>query len=423
MEGPKGNAVVAQSGGPTAVINASLCGVIQAALKEPKIERVFGANNGVLGVLGEELFDCGAEDPDTIELLRMTPAAAAGSCRYKLKGLDESGADYERILEVFKAHDVHYFFYIGGNDSMDTADKLRRLAEQSGYELTVMGVPKTIDNDLALTDHCPGYGSTAKYLAAATMEAGLDTEALYTTDTCTILEAMGRNAGWIAGATGLASRSPGQAPNLIYFPEAPVTRERIVSDCQEVLKEFGRIFIVVCEGVRDEAGNYLAEAGGDFATDSFGHKQLGGAAEAMRSIVEKHIGVKARTNKPGTNQRAASHFASQTDADEAWRCGRDAVRHAVSGTSGYMVTLERLGDDPYRCETGLAPLDDVANGEKKVPREWINEAGNHITDTFRAYAEPLIRGELAVRLGTDGLPIYARLRKRLVERKCPPWKK
>jgi len=419
----KGNAVVAQSGGPTTVINASLCGVIQEALKQPSIEHVFAANNGVLGVLKEELFDCGQEDPETVELLRATPAAAAGSCRYKLKSMEESGADYERILEVFRSHNIRYFFYIGGNDSMDTADKLNKLAAETNYDLIVMGVPKTIDNDLAFTDHCPGFGSVAKYLATAVMEAGLDTEALYTTDTCTILEAMGRNAGWIAGSTGMASRNPGEAPNLIYFPEVAVTVDKIVSDCEKVLKEYGRIFIVVCEGVKDDHGNYLAEAGGDFGKDSFGHSQLGGAAEAMRQIVEQRVGIKARTNKLGTCQRNAVHFASKTDSDEAYMVGRRAVMHAVEGTSGFMVTLERKSDSPYVCETGLAKLMDVANGEKKVPRDWINEEGNHITDKFRQYALPLLQGEVQTRIGADGLPVVARFKKQLIEKKCRPWEK
>ena len=251
----KVNAIVAQSGGPTTVINSSVCGVIQTAINSGKIGRVFGATNGVLGVLKEELFDISTEKPETIDALRRTPAAAIGSCRYKLQSLDESRVDYERIIDIFKAHDIHYFFYSGGNDSMDTCDKVNKLAAEIGYELVCMGVPKTIDNDLAHTDHCPGYGSVAKYVATSALNAGKDTEALYTTDTCTILEVMGRNAGWIAAATGLARREPQDAPHLIYMPEAAFSFEKLIENVKEVHKEFGRVFIVTGEGLKDKNGN------------------------------------------------------------------------------------------------------------------------------------------------------------------------
>lgn len=417
----KGNCVVAQSGGPTTVINASLCGVIQEAAKHDCIREIYAGYNGILGVLNEQLIDIGKQDPKTIAALKVCPAAAAGSCRHKL-AKDGKSQEYERILEVFRAHDVRYFFYCGGNDSMDTADKVDKLARQTGYELMVMGVPKTIDNDLAYTDHCPGYGSVAKYLATMVMESGRDTEALYTHDTCTIMEAMGRNAGWIAGSTGMAARQPDEAPHLIYFPEVPVTREKIVSDVKEVYSRLGRVYIVVCEGVKDDKGNYLAEAGGEFGQDSFGHKQLGGAAEALRQIIETDVRIKARTNKPGTIQRNGAHFASLTDVEEAYMCGAKAVQMAVEGTTGYMITLVR---DPeaksYRCTTGLARLSDVANGEKKVPREWINAQGNHITEQFRNYVKPLMIGQAPITIGDDGLPIYPRLEKIMAPQKCRKW--
>jgi len=314
----KPNALVAQSGGPTAVINSSACGVIQEAMKSDRIGRVFGASNGILGVLAEDLFDISAEKAETIEGLKSTPAAAIGSCRYKLRSLEDSKADYQRIIDVFEAHGIHYFFYAGGNDSMDTADKINKLAADSGFELVCIGIPKTIDNDLAFTDHCPGYGSVAKYVATCAMEAGRDTEALYTTDTCTILEVMGRNAGWIAAATGLAQTTPQNAPHLIYMPEVVFSPAKFVADCKEVLKEFGRIFIVAGEGLKNTDGNYITADASEFGKDSFGHVQLGGVGEILRSVVENQVGVKARFNKLGTNQRCAMHFASLTDVHEAY---------------------------------------------------------------------------------------------------------
>ncbi len=411
------NAIVAQSGGPTAAINSSVCGVIHEAAKSGKIGRVFGATNGILGVLKEDLFDISAEKAETIEALKRTPAAAIGSCRYKLKSLDESRADYERILEVFKAHDIHYFFYAGGNDSMDTADKVNKLAADTGYDLVSMGVPKTIDNDLAFTDHCPGYGSVAKYVATCAMEAGKDTEALYTTDTCTILEVMGRNAGWIAAATGLAVRSPEDAPHLIYMPEAVFSFEKLVGDVKEVLKNFKRVFIVAGEGLKDKDGNYVTADSGSFSKDSFGHVQLGGVAEMLKAVIEKEVGIKTRFNKLGTNQRSAMHFASLTDINEAYMCGQMAVKGALEGENGKMVTLVREQGAGYKCSTGLAELSDVANGEKKVPAEYINESGNHITDAMRDYVRPLVNGEAPVRIGEDGLPVFMRFERKPVEKK------
>ncbi|MHC4194005.1 MAG: 6-phosphofructokinase, partial [Planctomycetota bacterium] len=337
----KPSAIVAQSGGPTAVINSSACGVVQEAMKSGKIGRVIGAINGILGVLKEELFDISAEKSETVEALKRTPAAAIGSCRYKLKSLEDSKADFERILDVFKAHDIHYFFYAGGNDSMDTADKVNKLAAEAGYELVCMGVPKTVDNDLAYTDHCPGYPSVAKYVATCAMEAGRDTEALYTADTCSIMEVMGRNAGWIAAATGLAARCAEDAPHLVYMPEAAFSFDKFVSDVKEVYKELGRVFIVAGEGLKDDKGDYVTADSGAFSKDSFGHVQLGGVGDMLKAVVEKEVGIKARFNKSGTNQRSAMHFASLTDVNEAYMCGQMAVRYALEGENGKMVTLVR----------------------------------------------------------------------------------
>ena len=413
------NAIVAQSGGPTSVINSSVCGVIQEAKRSKKIGRVLAANNGILGVLKEELFDVSAEKASVINALKRTPSAAMGSCRHKLKSLDQAQADFDHVLDVFKAHQIRYFFYAGGNDSMDTADKVNKLAAQRGYELVCIGIPKTIDNDLAFTDHCPGFGSVAKYVATCAMEAGRDTDALYTHDTCTILEVMGRNAGWIAAAAGLAAREPQDAPHLVYMPEAAFTWEKFISDVREVYKRLNRVFIAVGEGLKDENGKYVTADTGAFAKDSFGHVQLGGVAEMLKAVIEKEVGIKARCNRLGTNQRAAMHFASLTDINEAYMCGKAAVKAALSGVNGKMITLVRAKCEKYKCTTGLAELKDVANGEKKVPKEFINEKGNHITEACRKYIGPLIKGEAPITIGKDGLPVYVRLAKKWVEKKLP----
>jgi 6-phosphofructokinase len=416
----KGSCIVAQSGGPTAVINASVCGVVQECLKRGEIEGIYGGINGVLGILNEEIFDFRDESSADIEGLKYTPSAALGSCRYKLKSLEESREDYARMLEVFKAHDIRYFFYVGGNDSMDTADKVSQLAKELDYEMRVMGIPKTVDNDLAFTDHCPGYGSVVKFNAASVMEAGRDTDAIWTSDTCTIVELMGRNAGWIAAGAALARREEGDAPHLIYMPEAVFSKERFVEDCKDVLKRFGRIVIVAGEGLKDKDGNYITAAGGEFAKDSFGHVQLGGVADILREIVESEVKVKARYNKLGTCQREAMHFASKTDRDEAYACGEMAVKHAIDeDVTAKMVCLVRESDDPYRCTTGLVDLSKVANAEKPVPREWINERGNFVTEEFIRYVTPLIQGEVEVPI-ENGLPKYVRLKRSPIQKKCSP---
>jgi 6-phosphofructokinase 1 len=413
----RGNAVVAQSGGPTTVINASAGGVIQEALRQNAVGDIYGANNGILGILHEDLFDLRAEPAETIEGLRRTPSAAIGSCRYKLGNLTTDRDKYQRILDVFRAHNIRYFFYLGGNDSMDTADKVNRLAAEEGYELRVMGVPKTIDNDLAATDHCPGYGSVAKFLAACVLEAGRDNEAMYTFDAVTIVEAMGRNTGWIAAAAGLARRHEDEAPHLIYVPEIPFSESRFLSEVREVHRRLGRVFIVASEGLVDEKGEYLTAQAGRFGTDAFGHRQLGGVADHLQRLIEQEIGIKARYNKLGTFQRNAMHFASRTDSDEAYLCGQEAVRRAVAGTTGFMVTLVRESNQPYRCGTGLAPLAEVANGVKRLPRDYLDVAGTQITDAMRSYVGPLVLGEVPIRIGPDGLPEFARFQRRPVAKK------
>ncbi len=402
----KGNCIVAQSGGPTAVINASACGVIQEALKHKEITGVYAGHNGILGVLNDEIYDLGKEDARDIQGLMTSPASALGSCRHKVKKDEEFG----RILEVFKKHNIRYFFYAGGNDSQDTADKVNKLALSQGYELVCVGVPKTIDNDLAYTDHCPGYGSVIKYLATMTMEAGRDTEALYTSDTVNVIEAMGRNAGWIAAGTALARRDEEDAPHMILLPEAPFDKEKFKARVDYYLRKIGRCVIVVSEGTQNPDGSYIAEQKGDFAKDAFGHTQLGGAAFFIKDLVEREVKVKARFAIPSTIQRTGIHFASLTDSKEAYLVGQRAVQLALKGVSGKMVSLERSSDDPYRCETGTVDLAKVANGEKKLPKEWIAADGFSLTADFDRYARPLIQGEVKPVI-EGGLPRFVRFRK------------
>ncbi len=402
----RGNAIVAQSGGPTAVINASACGVIQEALKQPEIEGVYAAHNGILGILNEEIYDLGKEDPKDIEGLKTSPAAALGSCRYKVK----SDEDFEKILRVFEKYNIRYFFYIGGNDSMDTADKVNKLAAEKGYEFIAMGVPKTIDNDLAHTDHCPGYGSVIKYLGTMVMEAGRDTEALYTTDTVNVIEAMGRNAGWIAAGTALARRSEEDAPHIILLPERTFDKEEFKERVRYYLDKIKRCVVVVSEGTKTADGSYLSEQSGEFGKDDFGHTQLGGAAEYIKSVIENEVKVKSRFAIPSTIQRTGLHFASKTDSEEAYMVGQKAVQLAAEGVNGKMVTLERTADEPYSCKTGTAELSAVANGEKYFPKEWISDDGFFVTDDFIRYARPLVQGEVQPII-EDGLPRYIRFKK------------
>lgn len=405
----KGNCIVAQSGGPTAVINASVCGVIQEAIRHSEIEGVYAAYNGILGVLNEEIFDLRRENPETIEGLKTTPAASLGSCRYKVKKQE----DFEKILSVFRKHNIRYFFYIGGNDSMDTADKVNKLAVEKGYEFRAVGVPKTIDNDLAFTDHTPGYGSVIKYLATMVMEAGRDTEALYTTDTVNVIEAMGRNAGWIAAGTALARRDEEDAPHIILLPEVPFDIESFKDKVRYYLNKIKRCVIVVSEGTKNPDGSYIAEQKGEFAKDAFGHTQLGGAANYIKELVEHDVKVKARFAIPSTIQRNGIHFASKTDSEEAYTAGRKAVEHAVDGVTGKMVTLVRASGKPYKCTTGLAELSSVANGEKYFPEEWITDDGFFVTEDFLNYAAPLIQGEVKPVI-KNGLPDFIRFEKHFI---------
>ncbi len=411
-----GNVLVGQSGGPTAVINASVAGVIAEALNHECIEEVYGTLNGVLGLLQEDLIDLASESQQQIRALKHTPGAALGTCRYKLK----KQQDFDRVLEVFKAHNIRYFFYIGGNDSQDTADKISKLAQAQGYELRVIGVPKTIDNDLPTTDHTPGYASTVKYLATTVREIACDNEAMGQGDLVSIVEVMGRSAGWLAAGTALAKRRdhPHDPPHLILLPEIPFNQEKVLEDVRRVLKREKYCLIVVAEGLVDADGNYVAA---DAATDAFGHATLGGAGDALGEIIGANIpGTKVRVAKPGLMQRCAAHAASKTDADEAFLVGQAAVKAAIAGETDKMVTLIRGDADHYTVETGLAPLGEIANGIKKLPREWINEDGVSMNFQFLRYAQPLVVGEVAVPYDT-GAPVFARLDKVRVDKQLPAY--
>jgi 6-phosphofructokinase len=420
MPTPRGNCLMGQSGGPTAVINASICGVIQEALKHSEIEGIYGAQHGILGVLEENLIDLRREDPEEIELLKSTPAAALGSIRHKLPGPEEGTSEYERTLQVFEAHNIRYFFYAGGNDSMDTINKLSAYAAKVGYELRAIGIPKTVDNDLAGIDHCPGYGSVAKHIAAITMGVGLDMQSVHLTDPIVIMEVMGRNAGWMTASSALARRFDGAAPNLIYVPEAPWYRARFLDDVKRTHAKHGWCFIAASVGTKDESGEYLATQKGDFATDAFGHVQLGGVGLFLESLVRGELGLKTRLVRLGPAERVAMHFASLTDRDEAYQLGAFAVRSAIEGVTAKMVSLKRASNDPYRCDLTHTDLDVVANEEKLIPRQWLNEAGNDVTQAFLDYARPLIQGEAPTPI-ENGLPRYARLREAPVGKRLPAW--
>jgi ATP-dependent phosphofructokinase / diphosphate-dependent phosphofructokinase len=416
-----GNLLVAQSGGPTAVINASLAGVIQEAGKNECIEELYGGLNGILGVLNEDLIDLNEEKARTIEGLKYTPAAALGTCRYKIdfkKKPEQAARDMNRLFEVFKAHNIRYFFYIGGNDSQDTANKIHTEAIQRGHEMRVIGVPKTIDNDLPHTDHCPGFGSVAKYNATTVMEIADDVSSMATDDgACCIIEVMGRGAGWIAGSSVLARREPNDAPHIILLPEIPLNEEAFLAKVQKTITTLKYCIVVVGEGLKKPDGR---EFSADVTRlDSFGHPVLAGAADRLAEIVQAKLNTKTRTVKLGYAQRCAAHYASATDALEAAACGEAAVRAAMEGKSGFMVKLVRVQDNPYRWTTELQPLPDIANVEHLIPRDWISEDGFMPNEKFIEYARPLIEGETKVPV-EGGLPKYVKLEKNPVPKLLPP---
>ena len=404
----KGACVIGQSGGPTSVINASAYGVIRTALDCEDITAVYGAAHGIKGVLNDQLFDMGEEDAHELELLLNTPSSELGSCRYKIADPDVDDTDYQRILEIFKKYNIRYFFYNGGNDSMDTCSKVSRFMAKSGYECRVMGVPKTIDNDLFGTDHCPGFASAAKYIASSCAEVYKDAR-VYDTGMVTIIEIMGRHAGWLAGATALAGVA-GCAPDLVYLPEVDFDMDRFLNDVTEIYKKNGNCIVAVSEGIHYADGSFVSEAKTS-ATDGFGHAQLGGLAAMLANIVKEKTGAKVRGIELSLLQRCGAHLASQTDIDESFAAGKTAVEAAVAGETDKMVGFECSRENgAYTCKTKLFNLSDVANFEKKVPVEWINEAGNGVTQEFIDYALPLIQGENH-RVLENGLPRFAHLKK------------
>ena len=398
------NAFYAQSGGVTAVINATAAGVIETARMHPdRIGKVLAGRNGIIGALSEDLIDTSRESAESIAALKHTPSGAFGSCRYKLKGLDENRAEYERLIEVFRAHDIGYFFYNGGGDSSDTAFKVSQLGETLGYPVIAVGIPKTVDNDLPITDNCPGFGSVAKYVAVSIREASFDVASMALTSTKVfILEVMGRHAGWIAAAGGLAADREGGPPQVILFPEIAFDEAAFIEKVRASVEKDGYCSVVVSEGVRDGEGRFLSEVG---ASDAFGHAQLGGVAPVIANLVRERLGYKYHWAVADYLQRAARHIASQTDLDQACALGRAAVEIALAGRNGVMPVLVRTSDEPYAWEVGEASLSEVANVEKKVPREYITEDGFGITEACRRYLAPLIRGE-AYPPYRDGLPDY-----------------
>ncbi len=419
-----GNLLVAQSGGPTAVINASVAGVITEAGRHECVEEIYGGLNGILGILNEELIDLGDEKRSAIEGLRYTPAAALGTCRYKIdfkKKPEKAARDMDRLFEVFQAHNVRFFFYAGGNDSQDTSHKIHEEAVRRGYELRVIGVPKTIDNDLPHTDSCPGYGSVIKYNATTVMEVGIDVASMATDDgSCCIIEVMGRSAGWIAAGTVLAKRGhPANPPHLILLPENVFDETKFLAKVKETVDAYKYCIVVVGEGIKNAAGE---EIGADKERlDAFGHPVLAGAAEKLKQLVQGKLNTKTRTVLLGYAQRAAAHCASLTDAANAFACGEAAVRAAVDGRSGFMVKIvrETQPEGAIKWSTDLQPLADIANVEHFVPRDWINEDGFLPNDKFVEYARPLIEGE--VRAPTEGgLPKYVTLEKSRVEKRLAP---
>ncbi len=416
-----GNLLVAQSGGPTSVINSSLAGVVNEALRHECINNVYGGLNGIYGILREELVDLRKEHPDDIWGLKHTPAAALGTCRYKIDFKKPGAAekDMNRLFDVLKAHDIRYFFYAGGNDSQDTSHKIHLEAEKRGWEMRVIGVPKTIDNDLPHTDHCPGYGSVVKYVCATTIEVGLDVGSMATDDgSCCIIEVMGRSAGWIAAGSVLAKTgNPDRPPHIVLLPEIPLDEEKFLERVRDTVKRLHYCIVVVGEGLKNQQGE---EIGADTTQlDNFGHPLLSGAAEELRKIVQHKLNLKTRTIKLGYAQRAAAHFASAVDVDEANACGAAAVSAAVNGMSGYMVKLVRQQNHPYTWTTDLHPLEEVANVEHFLPLEWIEDDGMMPNEHFVEYVAPLIGGDINVPL-ENGLPKYVILQKHRVPKKLPP---
>lgn len=413
----KRNLFYAQSGGVTAVINATACGVIETArARRDRIGKVYAGRMGIVGALREELIDTGKESARDIAALRHTPGGAFGSVRYKLKSIEESAAEYQRLIEVFRAHDIGFFIYNGGGDSMDTANKIAEVARQMDYEITCVGVPKTVDNDLPITDNCPGFGSVAKYVAVSTLEAGIDVGSMPQTKVF-ILEVMGRHAGWIAAAGGLAGKDRSEPPHIILFPEVPFDEDRFVAKVRESVEQYDSCVIVASEGIRRPDGSFVAESG---TRDAFGHAQLGGVAPHLAEIVRGKLGYKFHWAVADYLQRSARHIASKVDVEQAYAVGKAAVKMALAGVHGKLPVIVRSSEKPYRWKIGEADLSAVANVEKKLPRKYIAADGFHITAACRRYLEPLIKGEDYPPY-RDGIPVYVKLKNKLAKKKLPEW--
>ena len=414
----KKNVLYAQSGGVTPVINATACGVIETAAKHrDRIGKVLAGKDGIIGVLREELIDTSKESKSAIAGLRHTPGGAFGSCRYKLRSIEESQREYERLIDVLRAHDIGYFLYNGGGDSADTAHKVSQIGRKMGFPVQCIGVPKTIDNDLPVTDNCPGFGSVAKYVAVSTIEASLDVESMASSSTKVfVLEVMGRHAGWIAAAAGLAARAEGDPPHVILFPEVPFKQREFLRKVKHAVENYGYCTVVVSEGVRDAQGRFLADAG---TRDAFGHAQLGGVAPVVANIVRDNLGYKYHWAVSDYLQRSARHIASKTDVEQAYAVGEAAIELAVQGKSGVMPVINRVSNNPYRWKIGETSIGRVANREKMMPRNYIAADGFGITPAARRYLEPLIRGEDYPPYDRNGLPRYVRMKKVLLRKKLP----
>ncbi len=416
MKELKGACILGQSGGPTSVINASAAGVFIEALSQENITEVYGAVHGIKGILNEDFYDINKEDINELELLKTTPSSSIGSVRYKLKDYNVDNSEYYRLLEVFRKYNIRYFFYNGGNDSMDTCNKISKFFKQNDYDCNCIGVPKTIDNDLSGTDHCPGYPSAVKYVATSIMELYQDAT-VYDIPMITIVEIMGRNAGWLTAGAQLATYK-GCGADLIYLPEVEFTVEKCVNDIKDVMKSKNKVIIAISEGVKNKEGKYLPEMVGELATDAFGHAQLGGAALVLSQQLKLHFDCKVRAIEFSLLQRCAAHLASEVDVNEAFNAGKKAVEAAVSGITDKMVCFNRTYDEnnKYKCEYKLVDLDTAANTEKTVPLEWLNENQTGLTQDFIDYILPLIQGDLKAPL-EDGLPRFARLNKIKVGKK------
>lgn len=419
------NAIYSQSGGVTAVINATACGVIETARQhQAQIGKIYAARNGIIGVLTEDIIDTSYESAQAIADLRHTPAGAFGSCRYKLQDYQHNAAEYNRIIEVFKAHDIGYFFYNGGGDSQDTTNKIAAISKTVGFPVQCIGVPKTVDNDLPITDVCPGFGSVAKYVAVSTMEASMDVASMAASSTKVfILEVMGRHAGFIAAAAGLAQPEPGATPQLILFPEITFDAKQFCKRVQAMVEMYGYCTVVAAEGIKDHTGKFVSAYGntGASGTDAFGHNQLGGLAPQLAQMVKQQLGLKYHWAVADYLQRSARHIAAQTDVDQAYAVGKAAVEFAVAGKNAVMPIIVRENDQPYRWSIGEVALDKVANQEKKLPREYISADGYGITTACRTYLQPLIAGE-AYPPYHNGLPKYVRLQNKAVAKRLPAFK-